>query len=85
MAAFEVVKAIEGMSAPLDVRRDLRLEFGRWLLKRRHSGVCNDAEETIDERTLLELCEYYRLELKGDVENLEQVWNDSEPFIAYAL
>lgn len=77
MAAFEEVQAIEGMYAPLDVRRDLRQMFARWLPKPSHFGAGHAAEVSINEQTLLELCEHYRLEFPGDAEDIEMVWDES--------
>ncbi|WP_230354321.1 hypothetical protein [Lelliottia sp. WAP21] len=76
MAAFEEVQAIEGMYAPLDVRRDLRQMFARWLPKPSHFDAGHGAEETIDEQTLLELCVHYRLEFPGDAEDIERFWDE---------
>lgn len=82
MAGFEEVRPLEGMWAPLKVRLDLRQMFERWLSRSRHPRPILGLDEMVDELSLLDLCQHYRLEYPGGAEDLAKIWDESEQRIA---
>ncbi|QYM90443.1 tetratricopeptide repeat protein [Dickeya zeae] len=78
MEGFEEIRPMEGMFAPLDVRRELREMFARWLSKPSHLRPARREDEWVDEHALLSLCKHYRLEYPGEAADLAQRWNASE-------
>ncbi|WP_429185750.1 hypothetical protein [Aeromonas veronii] len=82
MARFEVVHPLEGMWDPLQVRIDLRQMFERWLSRSQYSQTITEQNEIIDELSLLELCQHYRLEYLGGVEDVAKNWDESTQRIA---
>ncbi|MFP1824730.1 hypothetical protein [Lonsdalea quercina] len=78
MEGFDDISPLEGIFASLEVRRELRGAFARWLPtphNLRHSRV---SDEWVDEQALLSLCENFRLEYPGAAKNLAQSWDESE-------
>jgi len=69
---------MEGMFAPLDVRRELRAAFARWLPRPQHLRPAPRSHEWVDEQALLSLCEHFRLEYPGEAKDLAQIWDESE-------
>lgn len=82
MVGFEVVRPLEGMWAPLKVRIELRQMFERWLSRSRHSPPIFGQDVMVDDLSLLELCQYYRLEYLGGTGDVAKVWDESELRIA---
>ncbi|MGL4350916.1 hypothetical protein ACSZMW_18110 [Aeromonas allosaccharophila] len=82
MAGFEVVHPLEGMWDPLQVRIELRQMFERWLSRSQYSRTITEHNEIVDELSLLELCQHYRLEYLGGVEDVAQNWDESAQRIA---
>ena len=82
MAGFEELRPLEGMGAPLKVRHELRQMFERWLPRSRHSRLTLGSEEMVDELSLLDLCQHYRLEYPGGAEDVATSWDASEQRIA---
>lgn len=77
MEGFEEVLPMEGMFAPLDVRRELRQMFSRWLPRSYHPRAGLDSGERVNELDLLSLCEHFRLEYPGEAKNLAKTWDES--------
>lgn len=82
MAGFEEVRPLEGMRAPLKVRLELRQMFDRWLSRSRHLRPILGPDEMVDELSLLDLCQHYRLEYPGGAEDVAKIWDESEQRIA---
>ncbi len=56
--------------------------FERWLSRPHHPRPIVGHDEMIDERSLLDLCQHYRLEFPGGAENVAKMWDESEQRIA---
>jgi hypothetical protein len=82
VAGFEEVRPIEGMLAPLKVRFELRQMFERWLSGSLHRRVRLGADEAVDELSILDLCQHYRLEYPGGAEDVAKIWDESDQRIA---
>lgn len=82
MVGFEVVRPLEGMWAPLQVRIKLRQAFERWLPRSQHSRPICGQNGIVDELSLLDLCQHYRLEYPGGAEDVAKNWDESEQRIA---
>lgn len=82
MAGFEEVRPLEGMWAPLQVRLDLRLMFQRWLSRSSHQRPVFGPDGVVDELSILDLCQHYRLEYPGGAKNVAKNWDESEQRIA---
>ncbi|MEB0078284.1 hypothetical protein QN386_10445 [Pseudomonas sp. CCI3.2] len=82
MAGFEEVRLLEGMWAPLKVRLDLRQMFERWLSRSRYPRPIFEQDGMVDELSLLDLCQHYRLEYPGTAKDVAKTWNESEQRIA---
>jgi len=82
VAEFEEVRPLEGMGAPLKVRFELMQVFERWLSRSRQPPPIFGADEMVDELSLLDLCQHYRLEYPGGAENIAKIWDESEQRIA---
>ncbi|BDC83294.1 hypothetical protein [Aeromonas hydrophila] len=82
MVGIEVVRPLEGMWAPLQARIELRQMFGRWLSQSQHSRPICWQNGIVDELSLLDLCQHYRLEYPGGAEDVVKNWDESEQRIA---
>ncbi|SOY77704.1 conserved hypothetical protein [Cupriavidus taiwanensis] len=82
MAGFEEVRPLEGMCAPLKVRLELRQMFERWLARSRHPRPVVSQNEMVDEISLLDLCQHYRMEYPGGTDDVAKTWDESEERIA---
>jgi len=82
VAGFEEVRPLEGMEAPLKVRFELMQMFERWLSRSRQPRPIFRADEMVDELSLLDLCQHYRLEYPGGAEDVAKIWDESEHRIA---
>lgn len=82
MTECEVVYPLEGMWDPLQVRIELRQMFERWLSRSQYSRIITEHKEIVDELSVLELCQHYRLEYLGGVEDVAQNWDESAQRIA---
>lgn len=82
MTRLEEVRPLEGMWAPLQVRRELRQMFERWLSRSREQRAIFGLGEMVDELSLLDLSKYYRLEYPGGAADIAKTWNESEQRIA---
>jgi hypothetical protein len=82
VAEVEEVHPHEGTRAPLKVRFELRQTFERWLPRSRHPRPILGPDETVDEISLLGLCQHYRLEYPGGAEDVAKLWDESEQRIA---
>jgi hypothetical protein len=82
VAGFEEVRPLEGMWAPLQARLDLRRMFERWLPRSHHQRPIFGQVEMVDELSLLDLCQHYRLEYPGGAEDIAKTWDESEQRIA---
>ncbi|WP_353558230.1 hypothetical protein [Paraburkholderia terrae] len=82
MAGFDELRPLEGMWAPLQVRLELRQMFGRWLSRSHHPRPILGPDEMVDELSVLNLCEQYRLEYPGGAEDIAKMWDESEQRIA---
>ncbi len=82
MAGIEDVPQLEGMWAPLDVRRELRQMFRRWLPTTSHLRPSFGQVEMLDEIELLDLCQHYRLEYVGAAKGIAKTWDESKERIA---
>lgn len=82
VAGFEEVRPLEGMWAPLQVRLELRRTFERWLPRSHHQRPIFGQVEMVDELSLLDLCQYYRLEYPGGAADIAKTWDESEQRIA---
>lgn len=82
MAGFEKVRTLEGMWAPIEVRCELRQMFDRWLSRSQNSYSPIRPSEMVDELSLLNLCQHYRLEYPGGMEDIASTWDESEERIA---
>ncbi|WP_192458012.1 hypothetical protein [Musicola keenii] len=78
MEGFENISPMEGGPASLDVRRELREAFARWLPRPHHIRPAQSSDECVDEQALLSLCEHFRLEYPGEAKDLAQSWDESE-------
>ncbi|MFL9886182.1 hypothetical protein PQR66_24290 [Paraburkholderia agricolaris] len=82
MAGFDELRPLEGMWAPLQARLELRQMFGRWLSRSHHPRPIFGPDEMVDELSVLNLCEHYRLEYPGGAEDIAKIWDESEQRIA---
>jgi len=82
MAGIEDVPQLEGMWAPLDVRRGLRQMFRRWLPAASHLRPGFGQVEMFDEIDLLDFCQHYRLEYFGAAKDIAKIWDESKERIA---
>ncbi|MFP3588529.1 hypothetical protein SCB29_33580 [Paraburkholderia sp. SIMBA_055] len=82
LGGFEELRPLEGMWAPLPVRLELRQMFGRWLSRSHNQRPIFGPDEMVDELSLLDLCEHYRLEYLGGAEDIAKIWDESEQRIA---
>lgn len=82
MAGFEEVRPLKGMWAPLQVRLELRLMFERWLSWSSHPRPIVGPDGMVDELSILDLCQHYRLEYPGGTEDVAKTWDESEQRIA---
>ena len=82
MVGFEVVRPLEGMWAPLQVRIELRQMFEHWLSRSQHSRPISRQHGVVDELSLLDLCQHYRFEYPGGAEDVAKNWDESELRIA---
>ncbi|WP_164092434.1 hypothetical protein [Kluyvera georgiana] len=82
MAELEEIRPIEGMRVPIQVRCKLRKIFSRWLSQPYHPSPVAGADEMVDELSLLNLNQYYRLEYIGGLADIANIWNESEDRIA---
>lgn len=82
MAGFDELRPLEGMWAPRQVRLELRQMFGRWLSRSHHPRHIFSPDEMVDELSVLNLCEHYRLEYPGGAEDIDKIWDESEQRIA---
>jgi len=78
VTGFEEVHPPEGMWAPLQMRQELRQMFGRWLPKSSYQRPIAGPEDIIDELSILDLCQHYRLEYRGGAEDVAKSWDESE-------
>lgn len=77
-----MVRPLEGMGAPLKVRFELMQMFERWLSRPRHPDFFLRAEDFVDEQSILELSQHYRLEYPGGTDDVANTWDESEQRIA---
>ena len=70
------------MWAPLKARLELRQMFDRWLSRSRHHHRTFEPGETVDEISLLELSQHYRLEYPGSAQDIAVSWDESEHRLA---
>ena len=82
MAGYEELGPLEGMWAPLSVRLEMRQMFDRWLSRSRHMPPITWQDEMVDELSLLDLSEHYRLEYPGAAKNIAKIWDESDQRIA---
>lgn len=82
MVGIEDVPQLEGMWAPLDVRRGLRQMFRRWLPTTSHLRSGFGQVEMFDEIELLDFCQHYRLEYFGAAKDIAKIWDESKERIA---
>jgi len=82
VSEHEDVRPLEGMSAPLRVRHDLRQLFERWLSRAPRPRRILGQDEAIDELSLLDLCSHYRVEYPGGLDDVAANWNASAERIA---
>ena len=82
MVGFEEVCTLEGMWAPLQARLELREMFERWLSRPHYPRPIFASDEMVDELSLLDLCQYYRLEYLGGAKDVAKTWDESELRIA---
>lgn len=82
MAGMEDVRTLEGMWAPLQVRTELRQMFERWLWRSRSLRLPLESDGMVDELSLLDLSQYYRLEYPGGTEDVAKTWDESEQRVA---
>ncbi|HFZ1322039.1 TPA: hypothetical protein ACIJR5_003501 [Klebsiella aerogenes] len=82
MVGIEDVPQLEGMWAPLDVRRGLRQIFRRWLPTTSHLRSGFGQVEMFDEIELLDFCQHYRLEYFGAAKDIAKIWDESKERIA---
>lgn len=82
VAEFEEVQPLSGMRVPEHARRDLRQMFERWLSHSRHSRHIVGREDLVDELSILDLCDHYRLEYPGGTDGVAEFWDKSEQRIA---
>jgi hypothetical protein len=82
VVGFEEVRPLEGMWAPLKVRIELRQMFERWLSRSRHPRPIFGQDVIVDELSLLDLSQHYRLEYPGGAEDVAKAWDESEQRIA---
>ncbi|WP_127170582.1 hypothetical protein [Xanthomonas euvesicatoria] len=82
MTGLEEIRPIEGMWAPLKVRLELRHMFERWLSRSRPSHPIFEQDGMVDELSLLDLCQHYRLDYPGGMEGVAKTWDESEQRIA---
>lgn len=78
MAGFEEVHPPEGMWAPLQMRLELRQMFGRWLSRSNYPRAIAGKDDIVDELSILDLCQHYRLEYRGGAEDVAKSWDKSE-------
>lgn len=76
------MRPFDDMRTPLKVRLELRQMFERWLPRSRHPRPIHGADDMVDERSLLDLCQHYRLEYPGGAEDVAATWDESEQRIA---
>lgn len=82
MVGFEVVRPLEGMCAPLKVRVELKQLFECWLSRSRHSRPIFRRDVIVEDLSLLDLCQHYRLEYLGGAGDVAEDWDESEQRIA---
>lgn len=82
MVGFEEVRPLEGMWAPLKVRIELRQMLERWLSRSRHPRPIFGQDVIVDELSLLDLCQHYRLEYPGGAKDVAKAWDESGQRIA---
>ncbi|MFS2004131.1 hypothetical protein ACEN9F_10955 [Duganella sp. CT11-25] len=82
MAGFEEIRPFDGMWAPLQARLELRQMFGRWLSRTHHPRHFLEQDEMVDELSLLDLSQHYRMEYLGGAEDVAKTWDESEQRIA---
>lgn len=85
VAGFESVYPLEGMWAPARMRFEMRQIFERWLPLSRQPRLPSsslDSDAVVDELSLLDLCDHYRLEYLGGATDLEKTWDGSKERIA---
>ncbi|UKD17382.1 hypothetical protein L3V59_36150 [Burkholderia aenigmatica] len=82
MTGFNELRPLEGMWAPLNVRLELRQMFERWLSWSRQPRPILAPDGMVDELSLLDLCQHYRLEYSGGTEDVAKIWDESEQRIA---
>ena len=73
----EEVYPLEGMWAPWQARQNLREKFNRYLSYNRSHHFIHAGEVVIDDSSLLDLCQHYRLEYRGSARNIAQSWDES--------
>jgi len=78
VAEVQEVRPLGGMWAPFQVRLELRQAFGRWLSPSQQPRLVLDSDGMIDELSLLDLCQHYRLEFPGSAEDVAKIWDESE-------
>lgn len=82
MVGFEEVRPFDEMWTPIKVRLELRQMFERWLSRSRHPRPITGPDEMVDELSLLDLCQHYRLKYPGGAEDVAKTWDESEQRIA---
>ncbi|MBB1634909.1 hypothetical protein [Cupriavidus sp. UME77] len=70
------------MRAPLKVRLELRQMFERWLSRSPQPRPILGPDGMVDEVSLLDLCQHYRMEYPGSAEGVAKTWDASEQRIA---
>ncbi|CAL8474845.1 DUF4132 domain-containing protein [Caballeronia sp. S22] len=66
----------------MQVRLELRRMFDRWLSRSRHMPPSIGQDEMVDELSLLDLSEHYRLEYPGAADDIAKIWDESIQRIA---
>uniref|UniRef100_UPI0012DCBDE5 hypothetical protein n=1 Tax=Thiomonas sp. FB-6 TaxID=1158291 RepID=UPI0012DCBDE5 len=82
MTGYEQLRPLEGMSAPLKVRHELKQQFERWLSRARHPRLIAGPDGALDESHVLELCRHYQMVYPGGAADVARAWDDSEQRIA---
>ena len=78
MERLEEVLPFEGMRDPLKMRFESRQMFERWLFRSRQPCIALESDDMIDELSILDLSEHYRLEYLGGAVDVVKTWNDSK-------
>lgn len=76
------VRPLEGMMHPLKVRNELRQVFERWLWRPHRPRHFYEQDVIVGELSILDLCQHYRLEYPGGLEDVAKDWDESEQRIA---